>query len=145
MNYHHKQIGWIVIAIILPIIVVMLAATAGLPDYGPMLLTVLIMLAAVALFYCLTISVNSRALQFSFGIGLIRRTIKFEEMESAKQVKNPWYCGWGIRWFGKGWLYNVSGLDAVELQLKNGKLIRLGTDEPEALLRAINANIGMRA
>ena len=145
MNYHHKQIGWIVIAIILPIIVIMLAATAGLPDYGPILLTVLIMLGAMALFYCLTISVNSRALEFSFGIGLIHRTIKLEEMESARQVRNPWYCGWGIRWFGKGWLYNVSGLDAVELQLKNGKIVRLGTDEPEALLRAINANMGTRA
>jgi hypothetical protein len=141
MNYHHKQIGWIIISIILPALVIMMGATAGLPDYGPILLTVLIMLAAVALFYCLTISVNSRALEFSFGIGLIRRTIKLEELESAKQVRNPWYCGWGIRRFGRGWLYNVSGLDAVELQLKNGKIIRLGTDEPEALLRAIRAHI----
>lgn len=144
MHYEHRQTGWILISTILPFIVFMLALSAYIRDYGPTILAVLIMFAALALFYSLNVAVNSRALEFSFGIGLIRKSIKIEDIQSAGQVRNPWYCGWGIRWFGKGWLFNVSGLDAVELHLKNGKIIRLGTDEPEALLRAINANLGMR-
>ena len=32
-----------------------------------------------------------------------------------------------------GWLYNVSGLDAVEIETSDGDVIRLGTDEPNQL------------
>jgi len=52
-------------------------------------------------------------------------------------VKNPWYYGWGIRFTPHGWLYNVSGLHAVEIELKNGKKYRIGTDVPENLEKAI--------
>jgi hypothetical protein len=31
----------------------------------------------------------------------------------------------------------VSGLDSVEIELKNGRIYRIGTDQPEALLREI--------
>jgi len=36
------------------------------------------------------------------------------------------------------WLvWNISGLDAVELTYCDGKKFRIGTDEPEALLEAL--------
>ena len=34
-------------------------------------------------------------------------------------------------------VWNISGLDAVELTYHNGKKFRIGTDEPEALLEAL--------
>jgi hypothetical protein len=34
-------------------------------------------------------------------------------------------------------LYNVSGLDAVELHLKSGEIRRIGTDDPQGLAAAI--------
>jgi hypothetical protein len=34
-------------------------------------------------------------------------------------------------------IFNVSGLDAVEIKMKNGKIYRIGTDEPKQLERAI--------
>jgi hypothetical protein len=40
---------------------------------------------------------------------------------------------------GQYWLWNVSGMGAVELQLKNGSRFRIGTDEPETLARAVEA------
>jgi len=144
MNYHHKQMGWITIAIILPAIVILLAVAVFSPQYPQLLMTALIIFLPLSLFYCLTISVNNRELQFSFGIGLIRKTILIKNIESAVLVRNHWYHGWGIHYIGGRWLYNISGFDAVEMRLKNGKIIRLGTDEPEALLRAIRANAGMR-
>ena len=45
----------------------------------------------------------------------------------------------GIRWWGHGWLYNVSGFKAVEIELASGKRLRIGTDEPERLAQAISA------
>jgi hypothetical protein len=36
-------------------------------------------------------------------------------------------------------LWNVSGLDAIELTFATGKRFRIGTDEPGKLLEAIRA------
>jgi len=45
----------------------------------------------------------------------------------------------GIHKTSRGWLYNVSGFDAVLITLHSGKGILLGTDEPERLRSAIAA------
>ena len=49
----------------------------------------------------------------------------------------PWWYGWGIHLTPRGWLYNVGGLDAVELALNNGRTLRIGSDEAAALARAL--------
>jgi hypothetical protein len=46
---------------------------------------------------------------------------------------------------GQGWLWNVSGIDAVELTMKNGDRFRIGTDEPEKLVTAIEAVIPIKS
>jgi len=77
-----------------------------------------------------------------FGRRWPRRTIDPSAITATRVVRNsPWY-GWGIRWIRKGSLWNVWGLDAVELDLTNGRRFRIGTDEPDELLAAIRALIG---
>jgi hypothetical protein len=56
-------------------------------------------------------------------------------------VTNPWWYGWGIRLIPGGWMWNITGNQAVELKLKSGRLLRIGTDEPEALETAIRTRI----
>lgn len=46
--------------------------------------------------------------------------------------------GFGIHPFGTGWIYNVSGLLGSEIELKSGSFIRLGTNEPNYLLQAMD-------
>ena len=70
-------------------------------------------------------------------VRLISREIRVSEILGVSAVRNPWTYGWGLRLIPGGWLWNVSGLDAVELQLRNGTLFRIGTDEPDALHAAI--------
>ena len=101
----------------------------------------LITMVCLALFHSLTVRVNAEAVSFAFGVGLIRKTIPFSDIESAATVRNHWYNGWGIKLIRGGWLYNVAGLDAVELTHKNGKKTRIGTDEPKKLLAAIEAGL----
>jgi hypothetical protein len=76
-----------------------------------------------------------------FGIGVIRKKFPVTGIETAGVVRNPWYYGWGIRKTPEGWLYNVSGLLAVELRMKSGEKYRIGTDDPLGLLNAIGAVI----
>ena len=52
----------------------------------------------------------------------------------VEQGRNSWWYGWGIRLTPHGWMWNISGLDAVELTYRNGKKFRIGTDELEMLL-----------
>ena len=62
-----------------------------------------------------------------------------------RQVRNKWYFGWGLRKLQHGWMYNVWGLDAVELDLTDGKKFTIGTDEPEDLVAALSAHTAIRA
>jgi hypothetical protein len=99
---------------------------------------VIALLGGVAVaFSSLTIEIRDGELRSFFGPGLPAKTVKIRDIASVEVVENPWYYGWGIRITPRGWLYNVSGRNAVEVQLKSGKRFRLGTDEPEILHRTI--------
>ena len=73
----------------------------------------------------------------SFGPGLIRKSWPLEAVVSSKPVRNPWYYGFGIHRTRYGWLYNVSGFNAVEITLRDGTRCRIGTDAPEELNQAL--------
>lgn len=49
------------------------------------------------------------------------------------------FGGWGIR-FGKGGIiYNMRGNEAVKLSLKSGKIIYIGTQNPDQLINSIKS------
>lgn len=85
----------------------------------------------------LSVTVTERSVTAAFGPGLIRRTITLDRIESVKTVRNSWLTGWGIRLIPSGWMFNVSGRDAVELKLQGGGSFRIGTDEPQQLEAAV--------
>src|SRR5207247_350528 len=97
---------------------------------------------SMLLFGWLTVDVEGQELRARFGVGLVGKRIPLSEVRAFKQVTNPWYWGWGIRLYPGGWLYNVSGMRAVELVLADGRRYRIGTDEPAALEQAIRAVVG---
>lgn len=97
--------------------------------------------AAAASFRSLTVEIDSRDLKLFFGDGIIKRSFSLADIESASPMRTTPLMGWGIHWTGRGWLYNVYGLDAVDLKLKNGKHAFIGTDEPQQLANAINQSV----
>lgn len=139
MNYRHTQIGTLTIVAIVLILVfaaVMLSGSDVTRSQVPVVL--IVMSLVLVLFYSLTVEIRDKKIRIWFGPGLIQRTISLDEIAAARVVRNPWYAGWGIRWMpGSYWLWNVSGFDAVELEFKNGKRFRIGTDEPDVLVQAI--------
>jgi hypothetical protein len=86
----------------------------------------------------LTVVVDARAVTASFGWGWPRHSIERSEIETAVQVRNSWWHGWGIRKVSRGWMYNNAGRDAIELSLRSGRVFRVGTDQPGELLAAIS-------
>lgn len=88
-------------------------------------------------FSSMTIEVNESEIVWYFGPGVFKKSLPLEEVGQCKKVKNPLWMGFGIHAYGTGWIYNVSGLLGVEIELKGGSFIRLGTDEPNYLIQAI--------
>ncbi|MFO7697671.1 MAG: hypothetical protein R6X16_11015 [Anaerolineae bacterium] len=96
----------------------------------------LLVLAALILMHSLTVTVDDLHVTASLGPGLIRRSVRLNDIGAARHVRNGWYYGWGLRLTARGPLWRVSGFDAVELELVQGRWL-IGTDDPEGLLAAI--------
>ena len=140
IRYRHAQLGRLALAIGLPVMLV--GATLAFRDSFAGGLTVSVLAAFILLsLWSLTTVVSDNDVKVWFGIGLISRRIALNQITSARMVTNHWIYGWGIRWIPGGWLWNVSGLDGVELALVNGRRFRIGTDEPERLAAAIQGMI----
>jgi hypothetical protein len=89
----------------------------------------------------LTVEVDDNSLRAYFGRGWPQRTLTFAEATSAHAVRNYWWYGFGIWWIPKGTVWTVWGFDAVEVGLSSGRVFRIGTDEPEALLAALEGHV----
>ena len=145
MVYKHTQSGILNIAALTLIFFAVFALFPLLITefLSPVSISAAVMMAAAAiLFYALRVEIREDMIICTFGIGLIRKQIMLSEIEMIRKVRNPWYAGWGIRWApGEYWMWNIAGLNAVELVMKNGKKFRIGTDEPEKLYEAIQSRL----
>jgi hypothetical protein len=136
-DYRHTQVGWVMLGVAAAVVAF---GWAGLPPEAaaaarvPLLLIVAVL---VLVFGTLTVEVAQDAIRLRFGVGLVRKRIALGDVRSWREVRNPWYSGWGIKLAPGGVLWNVSGFDAVQLDLGAGKRFRIGTDEPAELVSAI--------
>ena len=138
-RYEHTQFGHVIIWSLLAIILV---ASGGLIGHrAPPVIVSTILLVCLVLFYRLKISIEDDTLSASFGLGVIRKTIRLAEIASCEPIRIRWWYGWGIHLTPRGWLYNVSGFDAVAITLRDGKKLALGTDDPNGLATAIRNSI----
>ena len=142
--YRHTQFGWVMLYSLLVAVAVAAAIASVVPSPRWSILAVLIpvLLITLVLFINLTVMVDGRAVRIAFGIGLIRKTFPLEDIRTVQPVRNQFWYGWGIHLTPRGWLFNVSGFEAVELEMKNGRRYRIGTDEPEKLNEAIRMRLG---
>jgi hypothetical protein len=136
-RYTHTQVGWLVLAVVFGaaavlFVVFLLTGIRGVPLAVPGIITIVALL-----FGWLKVTVDDRRVTARFGPGLVRKGFDLHEVVSAEPVRNKAWYGWGIRLTPHGWLFNVSGLDAVELTMRDGRRYRIGTDDPKGLARAV--------
>ncbi|MFA5987546.1 MAG: hypothetical protein WC797_02765 [Candidatus Paceibacterota bacterium] len=158
-SYKHTQIGYLMSIVTLAVLTLFtwaqITARAEPPSVNSgtnfaVTATMALIIFVLVSFTTLTTSIDKDYLQIKFGYGIFRKKFLLSEIISAKQVKNHWHYGWGIRFrlWPKTWIYNVSGFDAVEIVTSNGKIYRIGTDVPgeleTAIKRTINNGKGIR-
>ena len=141
MRYEHTQIGYLIIFVLFAATVfVAITGIAAPSDRGVLMMDGIIesiLLICAIIFSKLTIKVDKETLQACFGIGLIRKKVLLPEIVEWEPIRIRWWYGWGIHLTPYGWLYNVSGLDAVAITLRDGRRFALGTDDPQGLVDAI--------
>jgi hypothetical protein len=143
-SYRHRQVGLLfgIVAVTVLIGGLILVRTLSLhgEQYSWLMvgLPVVITVATLALFSVLEISIDERALTWRFLPVFITKSVSLADILEAKPTRTSFIYGWGIHYTDRGWLYNVSGLDAVHVRMRDGKQFMLGTDEPAELANAIN-------
>lgn len=144
MVYRKRQVGYLATGLILGIGVILVGVILSVGESGErgaMVVALGAFSMLALLFMSLTVTVDSSSVRLSFGVGLIRRRIPLERIVSASAVRNSWWYGLGIRLTPHGWMWNIHGLDAVQLTYSNGKHFRIGTADPESLCSAINDSL----
>ena len=142
-TYRHRQTGLLLPLVLGSAAALTMIALIRTPQRSLVTILVLaVLLLSMGLLWALTVEVTADHVIVWFGPGLIHRRFRLDAIRHARIVRNPWYYGWGVRLIPDGWLFNVSGFDAVELELENNHRFRIGTDAPQQLLVAIQQATG---
>ena len=139
-NYRHRQTGTLILWVLgvgaaINVVLLLFSDPASVKMIAVSALTILIF--SMILFGSLTVTVTPESVKVWFGPGIIRKAVRLQDIRDSRVVRNPWYYGWGVRLTPNGWLFSVSGFEAVELDLASGLRFRIGTDEPERLHEAL--------
>jgi hypothetical protein len=122
------------------LLALILIATGGsIGHHAPPVIVSIILLVCLVLFHKVRITIEDEILCASFGPGIIRKRLRLADIVGCEPVGIRWWYGWGIHLTPCGWLYNVSGFDAVAITLRDGRKFALGTDDPQGLTEAITA------
>ncbi|MDP2562449.1 hypothetical protein [Psychrobium sp. 1_MG-2023] len=140
MQYKNTQLGTAMLALMGLVTVILVLGLISKPQ-EPIGFAFVIVGVIALLFSSLTIKVSSDTIDWFFGPKFWKKSLAISDVRSAQVIRTKWYYGFGIRLISTGWLYNVSGLTAVELKLNDGTTVSLGTDDPENLLAAINERL----
>jgi hypothetical protein len=149
-SYAHTQFGTAILwslaaaAIITVGSLVLTTSSGGIgtlptPALAAVGLVLVILLVTAVVFSRLNVRVANNELSWRFGLGFLEHRVALSDIVSANVVTNPIWAGFGVRRLPDAWLYNVSGTKAVELVMRDGRRVRVGSDEPEALAQAIAA------
>ncbi|WP_461449250.1 hypothetical protein [Mucilaginibacter sp.] len=88
----------------------------------------------------LLLVIHEGEIHVSYGIFTGDNKYKLNEIKALKgrkydALKEFW--GWGVRYNNNESCFTVSGDDALEIELKNGEKILIGTQKPDEIMSAI--------
>lgn len=144
-SYSHSQGLW-VLWTVLPAALVAIAMTLATADpaqqQAMIPLFIVLPVLVVALLGRLRVQLDDHMLEWQFGyLGWPRWRLALADIVSIETTRTGWIDGWGIHYGRAGWLYNAAGFGAVRIQTRQGRVIRLGTDEPDRLRSFIQARL----
>ena len=105
-----------------------------------LIMSIILGLVATMLFgFNLETKIDAKNISLKIPV-LLKTKIAVADIVSAEQFSySPLrdFGGWGIRYGKGGIMYNANGNQSVKLVMKDGKIIYIGTQKPEALINAL--------
>ena len=146
-RFHGAILGLLVAAFVVVAVVTIVEVVAGRPAevwlivVGPLVVFVVAVLLSLS---HLDVDVTDEGVTIAFRYVWPARRIGFPEivgLEVRRYDPLLEYGGWGVRLGPKGWGYMTSGNEGVQLRLRKGLPVLIGSARPRELEAAIRASV----
>jgi hypothetical protein len=146
-RFHGAILGLLVAAFVVVVVVTIVEVVAGRPAevwlvvVGPLVVLVVALLLSLS---HLDVDVTDEGLTIAFRYVWPARRIAFSEIVGLEvRHYDPLleYGGWGVRLGPKGWGYMTNGNEGVQLRLRKGIPVLIGSTRPRELEAAIRAGV----
>jgi len=150
-RFHGAILGLLVAAFVVVAAVTIVEVVAGRPAevwlvvLGPLVVLVVAVLLSLS---HLDVDVTDEGVTIAFRYVWPARRITFSEIVGLEVRRyNPLleYGGWGVRLGPKGWAYMTSGSEGVQLRLRKGLPVLIGSARPRELEAAIRDGVEAQA
>jgi hypothetical protein len=146
-HFHRAILGVLIAAFVVVAIVTVVELVAGRPAelwlvaIGPLVVGVVAVLLSLS---HLDVDVTDEGVTIAFRYVWPARRIAFSQIVGLEVRRyNPLleYGGWGVRLGLRGWGYMTSGNEGVQLRLRKGLPVLIGSTRPQELEAAIRAGV----
>lgn len=134
--YERSEFGWPIFTFLL-IVAVALAILASATQTWPVWIVAVVVALCAFTFSTLKVRVTDAEVSWTFSFGFPSGRVALDNLASAEATSVSILNGIGIHLTLRGWLWNVHTGRAVWLRRKRGAAVLLGSDDPDALVAAI--------
>ncbi len=146
-TYRHTQAAPLCLLLYATALVLLVVGLA-VPDEPPIrwlfpTVGLLVLVVAVS-FHHLTVEDRGDGLAVRFGpFPLFRRTVRYSDIKAVDVGRTLLLDGWGIHYsLQGGWVWNLWGRECVVVRFRDGRTLRIGTDDAENLAAFLQAKTG---
>lgn len=146
-HFHGALMGLLLVAMVFVVVVTVVAVVFSRPGDALLLAiapVVVVLVASLISLSHLDVDVTDQGVGISFRYLWPTRRIGFAEIVGLEVRRyNPLleYGGWGVRLGPNGWGYMTSGNEGVQLRLRKGLPVLIGSTRPRELEAAIRAGV----
>jgi hypothetical protein len=149
-HFHGALMTLLLIAMVFVVAVTVVAVVLARPGDALLLAVapvVVVLVASLISLSHLDIDVTDRGVSIAFRYLWPTRRIRFEDivgLEIRRYRPLLDYGGWGVRLGPRGWAYSTGGDVGVQLRLRSGLPVLIGTKSPRELEAAIRTRMETR-
>jgi hypothetical protein len=137
--YQKTQVGTAMLVLIaIAYAIEFLVTVSNGPSSGVLVVSAVLACIGVV-FSTMTIRVSTDGVEWWFTFGILHQRVSLAEIQFAVTKKVNLLNGLGIRTDGRNWLWIVNGSDAVQLDMRNGRRIMLGSAEAQTVTLFIDS------
>jgi len=139
--YQKTQVGTGMLTVIAIGLAIELLLAAGKGPSLGLLLVALLFGCIGLIFSTMTIKVSQEGVEWWFTFKILHQRVALADIRSAETKRVNLLAGLGIRTDGTNWMWIVGGHDTVQLDMRSGRRIMLGSSEAQTVALFIDARL----